>query len=87
MKLDKFLCFKTYLFFENITNQILRLNYTQLICKPVRIKNKSLCRVTFSSQSIERHYSFKVFFKILNISLLLLHGDNIVLAFEGFKVS
>ena len=70
MKLDKFLCFKTY-FFENITNQILRLNYTQLICKPVEIKNKRLCRVTVSSKLIEKHYSFN-FFKNLNISLLLL---------------
>ena len=39
-------------FFEKITNQILRLNYAQLICKPVRSKNKRLCRVTVNSTSI-----------------------------------
>ena len=63
MKLDKFLCFmflsvflvlalhKTA-FFEKKTNQILRLNYAQLICEPVRRENKRLCRVTVSSTSI-----------------------------------
>ena len=98
MKLDKFLCFmflsvflaltlyKTHLFFENITNQILRLNYTQLICKPVRSKNKRLCRVSVSSTSIEKHYYFLIFF--LNFKrIFIIVGDNIVLAFEGFKVS
>ena len=53
-------------FFEKITNQILRLNYAQLIYKPVRCENKRLCRVTVNSTSIY---------------------DNIVLAFEGSKVS
>ena len=33
-------------FFEKITNQILRLNYAQLICEPVRSENRRLCRVT-----------------------------------------
>ena len=60
MKLDKFLCFmflsltlhKTHLFFEKITNQILRLNYAQLIYEPVRTENKRLCRVTVNLTSI-----------------------------------
>ena len=40
-------------FFERITNQILRLNYAQLICEPVRSENKTgLCRVTVNSTSI-----------------------------------
>ena len=39
-------------FFEKITIQILRLNYTQLICEPVRSENKRLCRVTVNSTSI-----------------------------------
>ena len=73
-------------FFENITNQILRLNYTQLICKPVRSKNKRLCRVSVSSTSIEKHYYFLIyFFNFKRIFIIV--GDNIVLAFEGFKVS
>ena len=43
---------KTHLFSRKITNQILRLNYAKLICKPVRSKNKRLCRVTVNSTSI-----------------------------------
>ena len=39
-------------FFEKITNQILRLNYAQLICEPVRSENKRLCRVTVNSTPI-----------------------------------
>ena len=39
-------------FFEKITNQILRLNYAQLIYKPVGSENKRLCRVTVTSTSI-----------------------------------
>ena len=39
-------------FFEKIANQILRLNYAQLICKPVRSENKRLCRVTVNSTSM-----------------------------------
>ena len=38
-------------FFEKITNQILRLNYAQLICKTVRTENIRLCRVTVHSTS------------------------------------
>ena len=30
-------------FFKKITNQILRLNYAQLICEPVQSENKRLC--------------------------------------------
>ena len=99
MKLDKFLCFmflSVFLsltlykqntpFFENITNQILRLNYTQLICKPVRSKNKRLCRVSVSSTSIEKHYYFLTFLFYFK-RIFIIVGDNIVLAFEGFKVS
>ena len=63
MKLDKFLCFmflSVFLalilhktpFFEKITNQILGLNYAQLICEHVRSENKRLCRVTVNSTSI-----------------------------------
>ena len=36
-------------FFEKIINQILRLNYAQLICEPVRSENKRLCKVTVNS--------------------------------------
>ena len=39
-------------FLEKITNQILRLNYAQLICEPVLSENKRLCRVTVNSTSI-----------------------------------
>ena len=39
-------------FFENITNQIFRLNYAQLICEPVQSKNNRLCTVTVNSTSI-----------------------------------
>ena len=35
-------------FFENITNQIFRLKYAQLICETVRIENKRLCNVMFN---------------------------------------
>ena len=73
-------------FVENITNQILRLNYTKLICKPVRIQNKSLCRVTVSSQSIEKQ-SFYLIFVILNIYLLLLPGDNITSPWINYGVN
>ena len=95
MKLDKFLClmFSLYTpqnipFFEKITNQILRLNYTQLICKPMRSKKKRLCRVTDSSTSIATTLFFFliiIFFNFKHIFVIV--GDNIVLAFEGFKVS
>ena len=74
-------------FFENITNQILRLNYTQLICKPVRSKIKRLCRVTVSLKLIEKHYSLIFFFFFNFKHIFIIVGDNIVLAFEGFKVS
>ena len=40
------------LFFDTITNQILRLNYARLIWEPVRDQNKRLCRVTVNSTSI-----------------------------------
>ena len=40
-------------FFEKVTNQILRLNYAQLICEPVRSEDIRLCRVTVNSTSIE----------------------------------
>ena len=39
-------------FLEKITNQILRLNYAQLIFEPVRSENKRLCTVTVYSTSI-----------------------------------
>ena len=39
-------------FLEKMTNQILRINYAQLICKVVRSENKRLCRVTVDSTSI-----------------------------------
>ena len=33
-------------FFENINNEIIRLKYAQLICKPVRSEKKKIVRVT-----------------------------------------
>ena len=39
-------------FFEKIVNKILGFNYAQLICKPVRNENKSLCSVTVNSTTI-----------------------------------
>ena len=36
-------------FFEKITNRILRFNYAQIICKPVRSESKRLWRVTVNS--------------------------------------
>ena len=61
MKLNKSFCFmflSVFLaltvhntpFFENITNQIFRLNYAQLICEPVRSENR-LCTATVNSIS------------------------------------
>ena len=52
-------------FLEEITNQILRLHYAQLIWKPMRSENMIL----------QGHGQFNI------------HCDNILLAFEGIKVS
>ena len=61
-------------FFEKITNQIFRLNYGQLICKPVRSKNKRLRFVTVNSTSIGTMIALAFFITSPSVDLIDLFG-------------